>query len=105
MCISSNDTYVLRHDVIGLQVLFETTFVLIPSFMQAKKFEKLGQLMAMSLSQSGSGFPFFASCMFDYICGKDVNEVTVDINNVPDYEARDLLFKVLIANSYSNNVC
>ena len=48
--------------------------------------------MAMSIAQEGSGFPFFATCVFDYLCGKDVNDITID--DVPDYEARDLLCKV-----------
>ena len=69
------------------------------SIIQSKKFEKVGQLMAMSLAQDGNGFPFFAPSMFDYICGKDVGEITVDINHVPDYEARDFLFKVIIVAS------
>lgn len=79
MCVGSNECYILRHDVVGLQ---------------AKKFERLGQLMALSLAQEGSGFSFFAPCMFDYICGKDVHEITVDVNSVPDYEAHDLLLKL-----------
>ena len=63
---------------------------------QAKKFEKLGQLMVMSVAQGGSGFPFFAPCVFDYICGMEVNEIFVDVHHVPDYEAYELLCKVII---------
>ena len=62
--------------------------------MQLKKFERIGQLMAMSLAQGGNGFPYFATSFYQYICGKDVNDIWIDTDSVPDYEARNLLIKV-----------
>ena len=51
--------------------------------------------MFMSLAQGGSGFPFFANCVFDYICGKDINDIKVEIDAVHNCEAHDLLTKVI----------
>ena len=64
------------------------------SSMQSNKFEKVGKLMALSLAQGGGGFPFFATSFYDYLCRKDVNSICIDIDQVPDYEACDLLDKV-----------
>ena len=50
--------------------------------------------MVMSLAQDGDGYPFFAPSMFDYICGRDIGEVHININHVPDCEVPDFLLKV-----------
>ena len=50
--------------------------------------------MVMSLAQDGSGFPFFGSCVYDYICGKDMNNI--EMESVPDDEAYLLLCKVRV---------
>ncbi len=52
--------------------------------------------MAMAVAQDGSGFPFFATCLYDYICGKDLTDIEVDIEMVPDAEAYILLSEVSI---------
>ena len=38
---------------------------------QTNKFLYVGRLMAISLVQGGSGFPFFAQPMYEYLCGVD----------------------------------
>ena len=53
--------------------------------------------MVMSLTQGGSGFPFLAECIFDYICGVDIKDVKVTIDTVPDYDVYSSLRKVSLA--------
>ena len=53
-----------------------------------------------SLAQGGSGFPFFAKCVFDYICGKDVNDIEVEIDAIYNFEVHDLLTKVYVPHPY-----
>ena len=50
--------------------------------------------MVMALAQDGGGFPFFSPCFFKYICGEDINEIAIDVGDVPDYDAYELLGKV-----------
>ena len=47
--------------------------------------------MVMVLAQDGSGFPFFANTIYEYICGKDLKDIDVDIESVPDGDAYFLL--------------
>ena len=50
--------------------------------------------MVMALAQDGGGFPFFANSIYEYICGKDVKDIDVDIESVPDADAYFLLTEV-----------
>ena len=52
--------------------------------------------MSMALAQDGTGFPFFAGCMYQYISGKEIKDIEVDIDEVPDYEVYQFLTKVCI---------
>ena len=56
--------------------------------------------MAMGLVQGSSGFPFFSPPAYEYLCGKDVLSITVTLQNVPLYDARELLDQV----TYYTNV-
>ena len=51
--------------------------------------------MAVALSQGGSGFPFFAPCVFEYLKGTVIQEINVTIGEVPDWETRVFLEKVI----------
>lgn len=51
-------------------------------------------LMAMSICQGGSGFPFFGRATFDYICGKDVERLITVVEEIPDPETRQLVEEV-----------
>ena len=62
--------------------------------LQDNKFANVGKLIAMSLSQDGSGFPFFSPCLYQYLSGKELCNIKVIPDEVPDFEARDLLYKV-----------
>ena len=53
--------------------------------------------MAMSLAQGGSGFPYFASCIYQYLQGVSLQEVSVRIDDVADYDVRVLLEKVILS--------
>jgi hypothetical protein len=50
--------------------------------------------MAMSLVHGGSGFPFFAPPMYQYLCGMEVSSIDVRMEDVPNLEVRSLLEKV-----------
>ena len=54
----------------------------------------VGTLMAVALSQGGSGFPFFAPCILEYLKGTSIQDIKVTIEAVADWETRDLLMKV-----------
>lgn len=62
------------------------------SYLQAKKFFYVGNLMAMSLLHGGCGFPYLAPPMYQYLCG-------VDISQPPIYQLKTYLIIV------SNNCC
>ena len=55
--------------------------------------------MAMSLVQDGSGFPFLAPCIYQYLQGMKVHDISVDIADVADYASRSLLEKVILHQS------
>ena len=49
----------------------------------------------MSIIQGGSGYPFFAPSLYQYICGKDVCSISPELIEVPDLELRTVLEKVI----------
>ena len=59
--------------------------------------------MCMCLAQGGSGFPFLAKCVFEYICGKDINDIKIDMNDVHDAGARDILQKDIFKPYYCDS--
>ena len=50
--------------------------------------------MAVSLSQGGSGYPYICKGVYDYLCGKELNEITIDYTIIPDYDIKLLVSKV-----------
>ena len=62
-------------------------------------FLKIGMLMGVSLVQGGSGFPFFAPSMYQYICSGDVRSVVVGRCEVPHQCIHDAIDKVKITGS------
>ena len=52
---------------------------------------KVGQLMFMSFSQDGSGFPFLSPCIYEYLRGVDPSDIKITIEDVGDYEAQKML--------------
>ena len=61
---------------------------------QSKKFFKMGQLMGMSISQQGSGFPFLSWTAFNYLCGDSTMDLEVAIEDIPLTNARNFLEEV-----------
>lgn len=57
-------------------------------------FRSIGIVMGMSLMQGGSGYPYFAPCIFDYLCGKDLAEIMVSREDIPDGDMLLALEKV-----------
>ena len=62
--------------------------------LQSKKFYYVGKLMAMGLANGGSGYPYMAPPMFEYLCGADIAEICVTDLDVPNLEVRQLIQKV-----------
>ena len=52
--------------------------------------------MAMSFAQDGSGFPYFASCVFKYFRGDEINNISVPPSEVPNEQVRAVLEEVCI---------
>ena len=50
--------------------------------------------MAMCLLHGGSGFPYLAPPMYDYLCGEDASSIKVSAEDVPNVEVTQLLQKV-----------
>ena len=51
-------------------------------------------LTGMSLIQGGSGYPFFAPSVYDYICGQDVCSIVPTIDEILDPELKTALVEV-----------
>lgn len=51
-------------------------------------------LIGMSLIQGGSGYPFFAPAVYDYICGQDVCNIVPTIDEIPDAQLKTALVEV-----------
>ena len=54
----------------------------------------MGQLMAMSLLQQGSGFPYLAPPVYQYISGVEVSKIDVSVEDIPNVELRSIIEKV-----------
>ncbi len=62
--------------------------------MQSNTYYKIGVLMAVSLAQGGSGFPFLYEGVYEYLSGKDLALVTAEPSAIPDYIVQDIVYKV-----------
>ena len=51
-------------------------------------------LIGMSLIQGGSGYPFFAPAVYDYICGQEVCNIVPTIDEIPDAQLKTALVEV-----------
>ena len=51
--------------------------------------------MALCLMQGGGGFPFLSKSIYDYSCGIPLSSIKVLTTEVPNYEVKVLLDKVL----------
>ena len=50
--------------------------------------------MPMSLLQQGSGFPYLARPVYEYLCGCDPSQAAVGVEDVQDYEVVTLANEV-----------
>lgn len=61
---------------------------------QSNIFFSIGCLMATSIAQGGSGYPFLCKDIYDYLCGRDVT--ALDYTVIPDPDIKAILDKVRI---------
>ena len=62
--------------------------------LQSNTFFNLGVLMALSIAQGGMGFRYLFKGVYEYLCGREPLSITVDVNMIPDYPARQALEEV-----------
>ena len=62
--------------------------------LQNGDFKRIGTLVGMSIIHGGSGYPFFAPSLFQYLCGHDVCTITPSLEEAPDHELKMVLVKV-----------
>ena len=74
-----------------MHALYTGNTLFVPS--KAKKFFHVGVMIAMSLTQGGSGFQFISEAMYDYLCGKEITSINVTIDDVGNSEIRNLINK------------
>ena len=59
-------------------------------------------LMSMAVIQDGIGFPFFAPCAYEYLCGKAATEIRPEISDIPDEDFRTLALQVRLDTAYDS---
>lgn len=52
--------------------------------------------MAMSLVQGGSGYPFIAPPVYDYLCDIDLLKIEITVEDIPIAEIRRFVQKVSV---------
>ena len=57
-------------------------------------YHKIGQLVAMSVVQGGSGVHGLSPSVYNYLSGVPVSDIIVSVTEVPDPEVKELLEKV-----------
>ena len=62
-------------------------------------------LIGMSLIQGGSGYPFFAPAVYDYICGQEVCNIVPTIDEIPDAQLKTALVEVSNPPPHYTNTC
>ena len=65
---------------------------------QSNTFSKIGVLMAASIAQGGSGFPFIYKGVYEYLCGRDLGLVTVVPKAIRDYDVQEIVKEVIVMN-------
>lgn len=50
--------------------------------------------MAMAIANGSSGFPFLSKATYNYLCDIPLEDMTIEEDEVPNYEVRSLLEKV-----------
>ncbi|XP_064391385.1 uncharacterized protein LOC135339169 isoform X1 [Halichondria panicea] len=70
---------VVRHDLLAVQ---------------GEKFLLVGKLMTMGITQGGSGFSFFGSSLYAYLCGVKICDIDIPDEEVPNTNVRILIQKI-----------
>ena len=58
------------------------------------KYYKIGQLMSMNLLQGGSGFPYLAPPVYQYISGVELSALDVSVEDVANFELQSMIKEV-----------
>lgn len=61
---------------------------------QSGVYRRLGELVAISVVQGGSGLHVFNSSVYQYLCGADVTTIVPPLSQIPDVEVREVLEQV-----------
>ena len=69
---------------------------------QNNTFYSTGILMAMSVVQASTGFPYFSNAMYQYMCN---NPVHLNVDEIPDQEAKQFAQQVITCNFILSAAC
>ena len=61
---------------------------------QVRNFYNLGRYSAMSIIQGGSGLPFLAELVYNYLCTGECTGLAIQTEEVPDPTVRFVLKRV-----------
>ena len=103
LCDGDGYRCVPHHEAVGLQVgttILTVWFDVCFLFLKVKEILLHWALMAMALTQGGSGFPLMAPPVYHYLCGTDMASILVAEEDVPNFEVRHLLKQVWILNKH-----
>ena len=70
------------------------SFVCLLVFWQRSEYQILGQFTAVCAIQGGSGFPFFAPEVYNYLTTGQYTDLQMPDDVIPDPEIRNLVFQV-----------
>ena len=59
-------------------------------------FKRIGLLAGMSLLEGGSGFPFLAPSIYQYVCGVNLSEIHSSLEEIPDAQLKLKLEEVRV---------
>ena len=72
---------------------------------QENTFFYIGRLMAMTVVNCSSGYPFLAPSVYSYLCGTPLSNIVIADDEVPTFEIRNLMEKVSTCNAIINTDC
>lgn len=64
------------------------------SALEGGRFKLIGELMALSFLQGGTGFPFLAPCIYDFICGLPIASLQPSVDHIPDPQEREIALQI-----------
>ena len=74
-------------------------------YTQENTFFYIGRLMAMTVVNCSSGYPFLAPSVYSYLCDTPLSDIVIADDEVPTIEIRNLMEKVSRCNVIVNTDC